>query len=520
MLNIGKRIMRINLLGEKIIPFFLFFLLISLSHNIGGSPGTNPGAMIPLAAPQGYDDSYETTEDTQLDVAAPGVLSNDKDEDGDELQAVENTGSSNGEYALNSDGSFRYLPNRGFTGSDKFTYIVSDGKEKGNVVNVVITVKPANTAPLGNDDRYSLEENTILNVVAPGVLKNDSDGDKDSLEALLDETTSSGTLVLKTDGSFIYTPNKGFTGTDKFTYIVSDTKEKGNTVTVAIEVEERVNTPPEANDYRYETQQNTILKVAAPGVLKNDTDKDGDTMEAILDTTTSNGKLNLYSDGSFDYEPEVGFAGTDKFSYIVSDGLNKVSTATVIIGVSKVSNPSPTARSDEYSTEQDETLHVRAKGVLQNDSDPNGDILIAVLDVTTTYGILKLYENGSFIYEPNFGYFGTDKFSYKAFDGENFSDPVMVTINIIEVEEPKPTITSESPSTKSSDPTTTPTTTPTETTPTSEPDDTSTKTEDSPISSDDGGADPALPVSVTGPTMIMILTMGLIVGINSLRRKN
>jgi VCBS repeat-containing protein len=91
------------------------------------------------AAPVAVVDSYSTAEDTLLNVAAPGVLGNDTDADGDLLTAVLDTGVANGELTLNSDGSFSYTPNAGFSGSDSFSYRASDGAADSNVVTVTIT---------------------------------------------------------------------------------------------------------------------------------------------------------------------------------------------------------------------------------------------------------------------------------------------------------------------------------------------------------------------------------------------
>jgi hypothetical protein len=73
-------------------------------------------------APVAANDSYTTAEDTPLTVAAPGVLSNDTDADGDTLTAVKVTDPSHGSVTLNSNGSFTYTPTASYTGSDSFTY--------------------------------------------------------------------------------------------------------------------------------------------------------------------------------------------------------------------------------------------------------------------------------------------------------------------------------------------------------------------------------------------------------------
>ncbi|HEY5670620.1 MAG TPA: Ig-like domain-containing protein, partial [Anaerolineales bacterium] len=76
----------------------------------------------------------------------------------------------------------------------------------------------------------------VLNVAAPGVLGNDSDADSDSLEAVKVTNPSNGILVLNKSGSFSYTPNEGFVGTDSFTYKANDGTVNSNTAMVTITV--------------------------------------------------------------------------------------------------------------------------------------------------------------------------------------------------------------------------------------------------------------------------------------------
>lgn len=75
-----------------------------------------------------------------LNVAAPGVLTNDTDADGNSLTAQLGTGPSNGTLTLNSNGSFTYTPNANFNGSDSFTYRASDGTTTSNLATVSTTV--------------------------------------------------------------------------------------------------------------------------------------------------------------------------------------------------------------------------------------------------------------------------------------------------------------------------------------------------------------------------------------------
>ena len=198
--------------------------------------GTPPTGNVP---PVAVDDSYTTAQDTPLSVPAAGVLANDSDTDGDPLTAVLVPNGTAGSVTLNADGSFTYTPAPGFTGDDHFTYQASDGTALSNLatVNITVTATGGNTAPVANDDSYSTSQDTALTITAPGVLLNDTDADGDPLTAAQLSSAGNGLASLNTDGSFSYTPNAGFTGTDSFTYEARDNNggvSASATVTISV----------------------------------------------------------------------------------------------------------------------------------------------------------------------------------------------------------------------------------------------------------------------------------------------
>ena len=130
------------------------------------------GNTAPVASPDAYS---AVSEDLTLTVAAPGVLSNDSDADGNSLSALIVSSPSHGALALNANGSFTYVPAANFNGSDSFTYKANDGTADSNVATVTITVTAVNDAPVAANDSYSTAEDVVLSVVAPGVLGNDTD---------------------------------------------------------------------------------------------------------------------------------------------------------------------------------------------------------------------------------------------------------------------------------------------------------------------------------------------------------
>jgi hypothetical protein len=88
-------------------------------------------------APVAVDDGFTTDEDTPLNEAAPGVLGNDTDAEGDPLTAVLDVGPASGTLdVFNADGSFTYTPADDFNGSVNFTYHANDGTADSNIATV------------------------------------------------------------------------------------------------------------------------------------------------------------------------------------------------------------------------------------------------------------------------------------------------------------------------------------------------------------------------------------------------
>jgi len=98
-------------------------------------------------APVAMGDSYATDEDVALNAPAPGVLINDSDVEGDPLTAVLVNGVTHGTLTLSANGSFIYVPNSNWNGTDSFTYKANDGALDSGIATVTIAVNPVNDAP-------------------------------------------------------------------------------------------------------------------------------------------------------------------------------------------------------------------------------------------------------------------------------------------------------------------------------------------------------------------------------------
>ena len=116
------------------------------------------------------------------------------------------------------------MPAMNFNGADSFTYKANDGASDSNVAMVTIAVNQVNDAPVGDNDNYSVAEDSVLEIAARGVLENDSDLDVDQTLTveLVTGPTHATSFSLNDNGSFNYIPEANFSGVDTFTYRVFD----------------------------------------------------------------------------------------------------------------------------------------------------------------------------------------------------------------------------------------------------------------------------------------------------------
>ena len=380
---------------------------------------------VPIAA----NDSYSAVEDTALTVAAPGVLVNDSDADGDPLSALLASGPAHGTLTLNVSGSFVYTPNANYAGPDSFTYRASDGIADSNTATVNIDVVAVNDPPEANDDVATTPEDTAVMI---SVLANDNDvdGSIDLTSFLIVAPPVHGTTQVAdpATGLIQYTPFTDFHGTDTFTYRICDFAGACDTALVTVSVVP-LNDAPVAMPDAYSGTEDAALSVAAPGILANDTDADGDTLTAVLLSGPGHGTLTLGPNGSFTYTPNANFAGPDSFTYRAFDGTADSAQATVSINVAAV-NDAPVAGDDAATTNEDTPVVI---DVTANDTDVDGDLVATSVSVVVppTRGTTAVDPaNGRITYTPGPDFNGSDSFTYQVCDAALACDTAAVTVMV------------------------------------------------------------------------------------------
>ncbi len=375
--------------------------------------------------PNAENDIVATQENTPVGIF---VLGNDSDPEGDRLLVTGNTQPSNGTLVQNSNGSYQYTPDAGFTGTDSFTYTVSDGNGGFDTATVMIAVAGVNDGPVAIGDSASTSENTPITI---DVLTNDSDpeGDVLSITSVTQGTNGSVTIDPVT-GNPVYTPAPAFTGIDTFSYTITDGNGGTDTATVTVTVG-GVNDAPVAVDDAVGTNEDTLVTV---DVLPNDSDPDGDTLTVTTVTQGANGSVAIDPvSGNPVYTPNADFNGTDTFTYTIDDGNGGTDTATVTVTVGTV-NDAPIATDDAVGTNEDTPVTV---DVLPNDSDPDGDALSVIAITQGSNGSVTIDPiSGNPVYTPNTNFIGTDTFTYTIDDGNGGTDTATVTVTVGAVNDP------------------------------------------------------------------------------------
>ncbi len=307
-------------------------------------PSTSPPTMAPPTTvppvnqpPVAADDSATTAEDNSIIV---DVMANDSDPDGDSL-VITGLGSPTNGSAVIDNGRIRYQPYSNYHGPDSVTYVLSDGVNPQVVADLTIDVTPVNDPPILSGPSAV----TILETAAVGASVLDLtviDVDGDSLALTITTGDPGNTFAVDSGGAVTVAAALDFESTAG--YNLNFEVDDGQTVTshLATVTIGDVNEPPVAADDSgtgFTTTEDTLLTTG--NVTFNDGDQDDaiDPASITIVTNTTNGALVDNGDGTFDYDPDPEWSGTDSFSYTVTDPGTLVSNqATVTIVVDPVND--------------------------------------------------------------------------------------------------------------------------------------------------------------------------------------
>ena len=276
-------------------------------------------------------------------------------------------------------------------------------------------ITPVNDAPVAADDSFETSEDNSLSISTSDLLANDSDVDGDTLTVNLTPISgpTNGTLSVNSVGSFRYTPDADFNGTDSFVYEVSDADGLVARATVVITVT-AVNDEPTTSTVTLTpiAEGSGAVTITQDDLLVNSADRDGDALSAAgLTITSGNGTLVDNGDGTWSYTPDANDDSDVSFSYNVTDGtVNVANTAT--LDITPV-NDAPTATPVTLTpvAEDSGTTTITQADLLANVTDLDGDTLTATqLTITSGSGTLVDNGDGTWNYTPDANDDSADQF--------------------------------------------------------------------------------------------------------------
>jgi gliding motility-associated-like protein len=273
-------------------------------------------------APTILHDAASTNSGTAVSV---NVGANDSDPQGGIGAPIITEAPKNGTVTV-TGGNVLYTPSGGFTGQDWFVYkrisLTSNDCEAELSDTAIVRITVLNQPPVATNDAAT----TLACVpVKINVLTNDSDPEGAALTVTIVANPTHGSVSVSSTGVVTYTPTGNYTGTDQFTYKVTEGTTdalQSNTATVSITVtgDANVNHSPVAGN---DADVTLINQPITTGVLDNDSDPDNDDLTVNITASgllaPAHGTLELLDNGSIRYTPAPGFTGTDTYQYQICD---------------------------------------------------------------------------------------------------------------------------------------------------------------------------------------------------------
>ena len=318
--------------------------------------------------PLAVNDAYTTLEDTPLNVAAPGVLGNDSDPDGNPITAQLVTGPTRGTLTLNANGSFSYTPNANANGTDSFTYNAFDGQVPSTTpATVTITITPVNDAPsFTAGPNQTVNEDAGPQTVNPWATAL-NDGDPEVAQNLSFEITNNTNAALfstvpavSSTGVLTYTPAANANGSATITLRIRDdggTANGGVDVSATQSFTITVTAVNDAPTFTAGANQSINEDAAAQTVAGWATAiNDGDpeltqTLTFLVNVTGTTSNLSFVTAPAVD-------ATTGTLTYAVAPNTNGVATVEV-----RLQDNGPNAPPPNQNTSAPQTFTITVAGI-------------------------------------------------------------------------------------------------------------------------------------------------------------
>ncbi|WP_018749629.1 retention module-containing protein, partial [Chitiniphilus shinanonensis] len=275
----------------------------------------------------------------------------------------------------------------------------------------------ANAAPVGADAHHVIEEDTS---VTGRIVASDPNGDPLSFTMADNGMPTHGTVVLGPDGTYVYTPNQDYNGSDRFVVEVSDGRGGTTTVVITIDITP-VNDPPVGEDQAIVTNED----VPVSGQLVAH-DVDGDPLTFTKASDPQHGTVVINPDGSYTYTPAQDYNGKDSFTVTVDDGQGGQDTIVVTIDVMPMPDPAiitPATPGADQGLVKEDTIFTTSGKLDIVDPDAGEAVFNAGTIQDGPYGSLTIDAAGNWTYTLN----NADPAVQVLKEGESIVRPITVT---------------------------------------------------------------------------------------------
>jgi len=359
-------------------------------------------------APKANVDTMLLDEDGSIDLSTSYV---DPENDGISFSVVEPPVHG----SINTDsGKLMYSPIQNYNGSDESKIKVED--EHGNFVEhqLQLIISPINDAPTIVTEDLLLDEDTTL---ISDIIAEDVDGD-DILFALVTEAEF-GTATVLENGQLTYHPNSNFFGADSITLSVTDPSQATTTSELSIIVSP-VNDNPIVVTTSFEVKEDEVLThvISAKDVEAHNISF------SLVEGTAQNGMVSLEENGNFVLTPVANFNGQAKFSVMATDSEQGSTEQEIIVDVEAVQD-APVAESSSESV----AFSGSHSGSLTA-TDADGDVLTFTVVEDVKNGTLSLSLDGTYTYQANPSFVGTDSFVYQVADIQDNIAQATISLNV------------------------------------------------------------------------------------------
>jgi uncharacterized repeat protein (TIGR01451 family) len=326
-----------------------------------------------------------------------------------------------GSISYNTNGDFSYTPTNGFIGKDSAQYEVCDSLNVCAKTWIYFNVQ--NSAILANND-YKL---LTYNISGSGnLISNDIPSTGITIKTNPIKNTQNGTATINANGTYNYTPNNGFFGTDSLQYEICNAQNICSRAWLYISVL-NPKAPYAIRDYNI-----TLAGVSVSGnALSNDFIATADAAGAVLLAKTTfltnalNGTMTIAANGAYTYTPNAGFVGKDSARYEVCNSVNICTSEWIVITVN-AANAGVLAVRDLQNT----TMNIAINGNVLTNDIPSAGLTVKLTSLTQPmHGSINMSSSGAYTYTPASGYVGKDSIQYEACNSANICSKAWLVIN-------------------------------------------------------------------------------------------